>query len=82
MVRAETNSEHLDKLSPLKRPLALTTPLTESEKQVKMRLDIEAADLGYLLVPQSMYPNEIRLALLPKLTTRSNAMQSVMEAQG
>ena len=36
----------------LKRPAL--SPLTENEKQVKMRLDIEAADMGYLLVPQAM----------------------------
>ena len=61
----------------LKRPMA--SPMTESQKQVKMRLDIEAADLGYLLVPQSMYSLELKMAILPKLISRTmnNLSQSI-----
>lgn len=56
----------------------MDTPLTVAERQVKMRLDIEADDIGYCLVPKDMYIAELKMAILPKLIARnmSNLSQS------
>ena len=62
-----------------KRPRVATTPLTDQEKQIKMRLEIEADDLGFVLVQKEMYVSELKLSILPKLVARnmSNLMQSM-----
>ena len=56
---------------PSKRPFGTQTPLTAEERQVKMRLDIEADDLGFVLVSKDLYLAELKMATLPKLIART-----------
>lgn len=72
-------SQTQDAPIPTKRPWGVVTPLTANERQVQMRLDIEAGDLGFVLVDKNMYMSELKMSILPKLIGRTmgNLTQSV-----